>query len=232
MRRLLDELAARLPVVGLGRGACSELERHLPYVPLASALREALGARAIADAAVPALVAVFPELGAGRGARRRRRWRCWSRSSSCGGAHAPLVLLLDDLQWADPPTLAALAYLHRRSAALPGAVIATLGTEQALTNPDVHRLPTSARVILSSLRPEELAEAGLEDLHASTHGPPRILAASLAAADRGEVLATLADVLVDQCRAEARKRTPSWSPHRCWTSLLTRPCWLKWRTRA
>ena len=200
--RLLDELAARLPVVGLGRGACSELERHLPYVPLASALREALGARAIADAAVPALVAVFPELGAGQRGSPSSEVAVLESIVELWRAHAPLVLLLDDLQWADPPTLAALAYLHRRSAALPGAVIATLGTEQALTNPDVHRLPTSARVILSSLRPEELAEAGLEDLHASTHGPPRILAASLAAADRGEVLATLADVLVDQCRAE------------------------------
>jgi PAS domain S-box-containing protein len=199
--RLLDELAARLARVGLGRGACSELERHLPYVPLASALREALGTRAIAEAAVPALVAVFPELGVGQVGSPSEvavlesiveLWR----------AHAPLVLLLDDLHWADPPTLAALAYLHRRSAAVPGAVIATLGTEQALTNYDLHRLPTSARVILSSLRPEELAEAGLEDLHASTHAHPRILAATLTAADRGEVLASLADVLVDQCRAE------------------------------
>ena len=63
--RLLDELAARLPGVGLGRGDCSELERHLPYVPLASALREALGTPAIADAGLPALAAVFPELGPG-----------------------------------------------------------------------------------------------------------------------------------------------------------------------
>lgn len=41
--RLLDELAARLPGVGLGRGDCSELERHLPYVP--PGLGSARGAR-------------------------------------------------------------------------------------------------------------------------------------------------------------------------------------------
>ena len=40
--RLLDELAARLDGVRVGQASCSELERHLPYVPLAAALRDAL----------------------------------------------------------------------------------------------------------------------------------------------------------------------------------------------
>ena len=197
--RLLDELAARLPWLGVGRGDCSEVERHLPYVPLASALREALGAPAIADAGLPALAAVFPELGPGPAGSLP------SEAASLVGlwrSHAPLVLLLDDLHWADPATMAALAYLHRRSAVLSGAVIATVGAEKALTNHQLHRLPASARITLPPLSTEELAEAGLEHLHAPTRGHPRLLAATLAAGDRAQVLASLADVLLARCRAE------------------------------
>ena len=200
--RLLDELAARLPGVGLGRGACSELERHLPYVPLASALREALGTPAIAEASLPALAAVFPELGPGPADSPRSEAAALESVVGLWRAHAPLVLLLDDLHWSDPATLAALAYLHRRSAVLPGAVIATVGAEEALTNHDLYRLPTSARIALPPLSPEELAEVGLEHLHPPTHGHPRLLAATLAAGDRAQVLASLADVLLARCRAE------------------------------
>jgi DNA-binding SARP family transcriptional activator len=200
--RLLAELAARLPGLGLGRGACSELERHLPYVPLASALREALGTPAIADAGLPALAAVFPELGRGPAGSPPSETAALESLVGLWRSHAPLVLLLDDLHWADPATMAALAYLHRRSAVLPGAVIATVGTERALTSHQFRLLPASARIALPPLSPEELAEAGLEHLHAPTQGHPRLLAATLAAGDRAQVLASLADVLLARCRAE------------------------------
>jgi DNA-binding SARP family transcriptional activator len=200
--RLLAELAARLPGLGLGRGACSELERHLPYVPLASALREALGPQAIADAGLPALAAVFPELDPGPAGVPPSETAALESLVGLWRSHAPLVLLLDDLHWADPATMAALAYLHRRSVVLSGAVIATVGAEKALTSHQSPRLATSARIALPPLRPEELAEAGLEHLHAPTQGHPRFLAATLAAGDRTQVLASLADVLLARCRAE------------------------------
>jgi hypothetical protein len=170
--RLLDELAVRLPGVGLGRSACSELERHLPYVPLASALREALDGPAIADAGLPALAAVFPELGPGPAGSPPSEAAALESVVGLWRSHAPLVLLLDDLHWADPATLAALAYLHRRSAVLPGAVIATVGAEKALTSHQLNRLPASVRMALPPLSPEELAEAGLEHLHPPLPGPP------------------------------------------------------------
>jgi DNA-binding SARP family transcriptional activator len=200
--RLLDELAARLPGVGLGRGDCSELERHLPYVPLASALREALGAQAIADAGLPALAAVFPELGPSPAGSFPSEAVVLESLVGLWRSHAPLVLLLDDLHWADPATLAALAYLHRRSAVLRGAVIATVGAGQPLTSHQLHRLPASARIALPPLSPEELAEAGLEHLHAPTQGHPRLLAATLTGGDRAQVLASLADIVLARCRAE------------------------------
>ncbi|HEY1702345.1 MAG TPA: AAA family ATPase [Trebonia sp.] len=200
--RLLDELAVRLPGIRLGRGTCSNLERHLPYVPLASALRDALGEPAIAAAGLPALAAVFPELGPGPAGSPPSEAAALESLVRLWRAHAPLVLLLDDLHWADPATLASLAYLHRRSAVLPGAVIVAVGAEEALTNHELRRLPATERVILSPLRPEELAEAGLGHLHTPTHGHPRFLAATLDAGDRGQVLASLADVLLARCRAE------------------------------
>jgi PAS domain-containing protein len=200
--RLLAELAARLPGLGLGRGACSELERHLPYVPLASALREALGTPAIADAGLPALAAVFPELGPGPAGFPPSETAALESLVGLWQSHAPLVLLLDDLHWADPATMAALAYLHRRSVVLSGAVVATVGAEKALTRHQFPRLPTSVRIALPPLSPEELAEAGLKHLHAPTQGHPRFLAATLAAEDRAQMLASLADVLLARCRAE------------------------------
>ncbi len=200
--RLLDELAARLPGVGVGRGTCTELERHLPYVPLASALREAIGGSAIADAGMPALAAVFPELGLAQAGPRPPEAAVLESVVGLWRAHAPLMLLLDDLHWADPATLAALAYLHRRSAAVPGAVVATLGIEEALSSHALHQLPASDRVTLSPLSPDELAEAGLEHLHAATRGHPWLLSATLSAGDRSQVVASLTDVLLARCRAE------------------------------
>ena len=53
--RLLEELERELDGVRVGRASCSELERHLPYVPLATALREALDDVELDTACLPAL---------------------------------------------------------------------------------------------------------------------------------------------------------------------------------
>src|SRR5439155_12733984 len=59
--RLLDELATSLIGVRVGRSSCSELERHLPYVPLAAALRDALGEVELLERR-PSLCLILPEL--------------------------------------------------------------------------------------------------------------------------------------------------------------------------
>jgi len=200
--RLLSELAVRLPGVRLGRGACSELERHLPYVPLASALRDALGAPAIGDTGQAALAQVFPELVPARTGPPSPDVAVLEAIVGLWHTHAPVVLLLDDLHWADPATQAALAYLHRRADAVPGAVVATVRAGGAFPNPGLDRLPVSATINLSPLSPPELREAGLEDLHAATRGHPQFLAALLANGDRGQILASLASVLLARSRAE------------------------------
>ena len=113
-----------------------------------------------------------------------------------------MVLLLDDLHWADPATLAALAYLYRRANAVPGAVVATVRAGGASLDPGLGRLPLAAKITLAQLSPLELSEAGLEGLHAATRGHPQLLAATLASGDPGQVLASLAEVLLARCRAE------------------------------
>src|SRR5262249_44858931 len=57
---LLDEIAPRLGGVRVGRASCSEVERHLPYVPLAAALREALAGVELGTC-LPALARILPE---------------------------------------------------------------------------------------------------------------------------------------------------------------------------
>src|SRR5262249_43797163 len=60
--RLLDELERGLDDVRVGRADCSELEQHLPYVPLAAALRHALAGIELDGRRLPALGRILPEL--------------------------------------------------------------------------------------------------------------------------------------------------------------------------
>ena len=63
--RLLDELQTQLDGVRIGRATCSLLERHLPDVPLAAALREALAGIELDAERAPALRQILPELALG-----------------------------------------------------------------------------------------------------------------------------------------------------------------------
>ena len=66
--------------------------------------------------------------------------------------HAPLVLLLDDLQWADHETIAALGYLRRARAGTRGAIVVTTRDDDACGDHPVRRLhPT--RSFVSSRSP-------------------------------------------------------------------------------
>ena len=60
--RMLDELSLRLVGARVGRASCSQLEQHLPYVPLAAALRDALADLGREARRVRALGRILPEL--------------------------------------------------------------------------------------------------------------------------------------------------------------------------
>src|ERR687896_370400 len=113
--RLLDELATSLAGTRVGRWSCAELERHLAYVPLAGALRDALDGIELDPRRRPALARILPELVL----EQRREFADVEAIEALAeviAEQAPLVLLIDDLHWADPATVAALSYLRRRCA--------------------------------------------------------------------------------------------------------------------
>ena len=114
--RLLDELATILAGVRVGRASCSELERHLPYVPLAAALRDALTRAELSGQHRAALRKIVPELTPPDPPAEFAEIDVLEALVGVLADHAPLVLFLDDLQWADPATVTALSYLQRRGA--------------------------------------------------------------------------------------------------------------------
>ena len=200
--RLLDELARSLVGVPVGRASCSELERHLPYVPLAAALRGALPGAELDAQRLPALRQILPELTLGEPPEEFAEVDALEALVALIAGHAPLVLLFDDLQSADVSTLAALGYLRHRCAGIPVALVLAVATEQTPADHPVRRLQPDTLLGLEPLTPAELAPLGIPDLHESTGGNPRFVTEAIANGSQAELSATLAEALLSQCRAE------------------------------
>ncbi len=177
--RLLDELAASLAGVRVGRASCSELERHLPYVPLAAALRDTLTRAELTGQHRAALGKIVPELTPADPPAEVAEIDVLEALVGVLAEHAPLVLLLDDLQWADRATVTALSYLQRRGGAIPAALVAAVRTEDAPPGHLARRLRPDVSVRLNPLTPAELAPLAVPDLHESTGGNPRFVAETL-----------------------------------------------------
>ncbi len=197
--RLLDELASTLVGVRVGRASGSELEQHLPYVPLATALREALTGVELDSERLPALRRILPEL-ALADPHEFAEVDVLETLVALLADHAPLVLLIDDIEWADASTLAALRYLQDRRAGLAAAVVTAAGDTE-LQHP-VRRLRADTRVRLAPLSPAELAPLGIPDLHESTGGNPRFVNEVVANGEVWSFSTQLAEMLLAQCRAE------------------------------
>ncbi len=200
--RLLDELAASLVGVRVGRASCSELERHLPYVPLAAALRDALTRAELSGQHREALRKIVPELTVADPPAEFSEIEVLEALVGVLAGHAPLVLLLDDLQWADQATITALSYLQRRGAAIPAALVAAVRTEDAPPGHLARRLRPDTIVRLNPLTPAELAPLAVPDLHEATGGNPRFVVETMTRGSRGELPATLAETLLARCRSE------------------------------
>lgn len=201
--RLLGELRGELNDVRMGRATCSELERQLPYVPLAAALREALEDVVEIDVErLPALADILPELASGSRRPHFDEVEVLEALVALVAEHAPLVLLLDDLQWADPRTLAALGYLRRRGASLAVAVVTTAPPTDSWRDHLLRALTPDVVLRLKPLSPDELAPLGIPDIHESTGGNPRFVIEALANGHPACPSQTLAEALLAQCRAE------------------------------
>jgi DNA-binding SARP family transcriptional activator len=200
--RLLDELAGELEDVRVGRASCSELERHLPYVPLATALRDALGDVDLDARRMPALTQLMPELALDAPGPEFEEVEVLEALVALVAEHGPIVLLIDDLQWADSRTLAALGYLQRRGAGLEAALVTTVRGTRGASDDPLHRLVPDRALRLEPLSPSDLAPLGIPDLHDATGGNPRFVTEALASGSPSGPSTTLTEALLAQCRAE------------------------------
>ena len=132
--RLLAELAARADAQGglVLSGSASELERDLPFCVFVDALDEYIRGlesrrlEALEEDVRAELATVFPSLSAFAGDRevalpheRYRSHRAVRELLELLATTQPLVLLLDDLHWADPASVELLSALIRRPPAAP-----------------------------------------------------------------------------------------------------------------
>jgi DNA-binding NarL/FixJ family response regulator len=150
--RLLADLMLSASDCTVLDARASEFERDLPYALFTEALDghlSALGDRARARLGVPdpgALGGVLPALpGAGdRRSDRHRTHRALRDLLERLAAARPLLLCLDDVHWADPASLSALAALGRRPPAA-AVLLAVTTREGQLPEPLAAALGAAAR---------------------------------------------------------------------------------------
>jgi DNA-binding NarL/FixJ family response regulator len=175
-------------------GQCAELGDSVPYLPLADALRGAGESTGVRDAlsSRPALGRLLPEGGEGPIADSDRSGL--ARQQMLGGvlgllaelaAAAPVLLVLEDLHWADASTRDLLTFLSRMLHRERVALIGSYRTD------DLQRRHPLRPVVAELLRLPSVTAVDLGPL------APSALAEHLASAARGRVDATgLNDIIV------------------------------------
>lgn len=154
--RLVEELAQR--AVGQGmrmlKGRCFESQQMFPFAPWMDLFRAARVPedRALLQAIEPPwrteLARLLPELGAGQPegredaeamARRGQLIEAVIRLIAQLAEREPLLLVLEDVHWADELSLRLLAALGRRIRALPVMIVATARQEELPSSPVLKR---------------------------------------------------------------------------------------------
>ena len=168
-------LAARFAAAAHSGGATVlhgriDEETVVPYQPFVEALRH-YAAHAGGATSAPDLAPLVPELGGGNGAplpaeRENRRYRLFEAVAALLGqaaAERPLLLVIEDLQWAGRPTLLLLRHVVRRLHGAPLLVLVTLRDAEADPGgapgllADLSREEVVQRVALSGLGEAETA---------------------------------------------------------------------------
>ena len=168
-------LAARFAAAAHAGGATVlhgriDEETVVPYQPFVEALRH-YAAHATGAASAPDLAPLVPELGDAperpAGERENRRYRLFEAVAAVLGQAAsarPLLLVVEDLQWAGRPTLLLLRHVVRRLHGSPLMVLVTLRDAEADRDgaparllADLSREEAVHRVALSGLDEAETA---------------------------------------------------------------------------
>lgn len=210
--RLLEAVAGLAHAAGgeVRWGRCFESDGAPPFWPWRQVLRDMVEARPAAQlrtelgsgagevaVLVPDLAAVLPEVSApartdpsqGRFQLHDAVVRFIGRAQEA----VPLLVVLDDVHWADPPSLELLRILAEQASRGPLLLAASYRTHEAQRGPladalsDLARLPRLDRLVLQGLGPDEVGElvAGQVDvevpdrlvteLHERTAGNPFFL---------------------------------------------------------
>jgi DNA-binding NarL/FixJ family response regulator len=212
--RLLTELGAAADARGMLvlSGSASELEHGMPFWVFVDALDEYLHGLdprrldGLGDEDRAELAHVFPSIarrdGNGASVERFRTHRAVCRLLEAMAAAKPLVLLLDDLHWADPGSLELLGALLRHPPAAPVLMALALRPRQVPERlaPSLERAlraRTLERIEVGPLSREEAAQLvgadGVSELYEQSAGNPLYLQ-QLARAPRRAPAAGPADV--------------------------------------
>ena len=181
--RLLQEIAIRAKEVGalVLLGGASEAEGMPPYLPFLEALGSYIRAtppelvRDQAGSMAPVLATILPELTVALGdlpgsyplpaeQARLRLFEAVGMFLASLPSTAPLVLLLDDLQWVDPATLDLLRHVARQQSTARLLILGAYRAGELVSNPalerallDLHRARLLTSLTLGPLVEEELA---------------------------------------------------------------------------
>jgi DNA-binding CsgD family transcriptional regulator len=209
--RLVAEFEARATAAGARVliGNCLELGGTVfPYAPLVDALRPG------AD-----IDALFHDGGGDRPASQARLFESLLGVLADLGRDGPLVLVLEDLHWADPSTRDFLVFLVRSARTEPIVLLATYRSDELHRRhplrpvlAELERLPSVERIAVERFSRDEVAEqlAGILDappdprladrLFARAQGNPLYTEELLAASSEGlgELPETLRDALVSR----------------------------------
>jgi len=207
---LLQEVALRTAQTGalILRGGASEAEGMPPYLPFLEALGGYIRAasiehlRDLADSMTPILATIFPELPLRLGElpvryplppeqARLRLFEAVGAFLAALANTAPLVLIFDDLQWADPASLDLLRHVAHHQFTSHLLILGAYRAGELFSNPalertllDLHRTRLLTSLTIGPLAKEEiaaLAEARLGAaidsevarlLHAHSEGNP------------------------------------------------------------
>ena len=192
-------LAISKPSVSAG-GAVRSLVLGIPYAALALALREVLGTSTVDVRDFPALAGVFPEMRVRSSRAAPRTVDALESLIALVEALRPLVLVLDDLHWADSDTLVALDYLSSRGPLRGVTVAGAFRPEEIDTGHRVARLRPTMRIRLGPLEEHDLACLEIPDLYHRSEGHPQFVSLAVATDEGGKLARS--QWVANRCRAE------------------------------
>jgi hypothetical protein len=179
--RLVEALAAELEMP-VAKNRCSDLESGFPYLALSLAVREELPD--LAANGLPGLESLLQRAERGEPIDEYARLRVMESLAAALPGRPAFLLLLDDVQWADPETVTTLSYLQRRCPQAKVLVVLTCD-QVAVASAPLRALRPDVRVDVGELEREEVEGLAGPELYAQAGGNPAYIASWLDARARG-----------------------------------------------